>query len=292
LGKLKASIIKAGHSLSDLQSDTSNFGGYTEILGLRDDLSVLVDKLYLDEAADADVVFIFGSRAAVPDRSSLKDKRVYQIITDLNLIHNGDEIGPHKVLVQIPSSPDYFPAHEYVLHRWAGEYFTSRSWQEKTLKVVYGGAGRKGNRDNFYAEYLVANNNVEGIYSDSSLLADEPSTTSHRIPFPELQLVHTKARYGIVFADPLYNALGMVTQRPLEYMLNGMICVFEATYPHHHFQYDPKPIVATRSDFDDCIDELERQPDKALEILAAQNLYLDQVKRSHNSMSILKNILK
>jgi hypothetical protein len=288
---MKVSILKAGHTLAELQTDTSNFGGYTEILGLRDDLSVLADKLYLDEVADADVVFIFGSRAGIPDRSSLKGRRVYQIITDLNLIHTGDEIGPHEVLVQIPSSPAYFPAHEYVVHRWQTDLFPPDRWRQKTLKVVYGGAGRKGNRDAFYAEYLVANTDVEGIYSDASLLADEPSTTAHRIPFPELQAVHANARYGIVFADPLYNALGMVTQRPLEYMLNGMVCVFEASYPHHHFEYAPKPVVTNRADFDACIADLGQHPDKALEILNAQNRYLDQVKRSRRSMRVLERVL-
>lgn len=287
---MKASIIKAGHTLSELQSDTSNFGGYTEILGLRDDLVRIADTLYLDEVADADVVFIFGSRAGTPDKSSLIGRHVYQIITDLNLIHTGDDIGPHQVLVQIPSSPAYFPAHEYVVHRWETDLFTSERWLQKKLKVVYGGAGRKGNRDRFYSEYLVANNNVQAIFSDSDILANETSTTANRIPFPELQAVHANARYGIVFADPLYNALGMVTQRPLEYMLNGMVCVFEDTYPHSNFGYTPKPVVENRTDFDKCIADLDQDTDRALEILAAQNRYLDTILQNHLSIDKLNSI--
>lgn len=235
---IRIGIIKPGHDLShikDMNVDNSTFGGMYEIKGLYDDLIDLGYEVRLCNKSmignyDCNLIFIFGSECYTAQMFTIKDFKgiKVQCITDMNLMFNSYQIGEHFILNQVPLSPNYHPFHKYIVrYKWNGKETTLEDWKNKEYTFIYAGGSRNSGRDYYYKKYLIDNIKLDKIYTSSQL--DFPNKCE-KIPMNELFNEYKKTQFGLVVADELYNSFGFVTQRPYEYMINGMICLYDENY--------------------------------------------------------------
>jgi len=238
---MKIGIIKPGHDLSDIvemKKDSSTFGGMFEIKGLYDDLVDLGHDVVLttenaqnffDEYHNLEMLFIFGSGKEFNCKSLRQFcKPKIQCVTDMNLMYSSNQIGEHYILNQCPDSLSYHPFEKYVVrYTWDKNETCIQHWRDRQFNMIYAGGTRAGGRDALYRKYLKGNTFIDKLYTSASV--DHPNVHP-KIPMNELMEEYKKTKYGLVIADELYNAFGFVTQRPYEYMINGMICLYDNNY--------------------------------------------------------------
>lgn len=288
---MKIGIIKPGHDLShisNMKEDTSSFGGMYEIRGLYDDLvelghDVYLHKDYYQSRIKHDMIFIFGSDDVIPiGIKNFKGIKV-QCITDMNLMFTAEQIGQHYILNQCEKSYNYFPFEKYIIrYKWDGKQIRFDDWVDRNNNMIYAGGSRSGSRDLFFNKYLVDNTYIDKIYTSSPL---ELPNKHDKIPMNELFKEYKDTKYGLVIADELYNSFGFVTQRPYEYMINGMICLFDENYNQ---DWDLTFI----ENKDDLLEEIEEMDDYYItNKLQEQYKLLKSIDFSYN-LHILKNNIK
>lgn len=227
-----ASIVKPGVYLPADLVDRSAYGGWTEIFGLYSDLCDIGYKVTLNSVQPAtEVLFVFpsannGKEAlfAIKQYSGLK----YQCLTDLQLRYTAGEIGPHSVLNQVKGSPGYFPFECYLLRdasfQCVERRFNYRDWQLRSVRCVYAGRSRNGERDRLMLEYF-SSGAFDSLIGSFQISADITVTPS--VGFDVLQAHYLNCKFALLITDPLYCSLGMKTQRIYEYLLAGVVPIVD-----------------------------------------------------------------
>ena len=254
-----ASIVKSGYDLRSLdRPGDSSFGGLYEVVGLARDLSVAGFRVERALPTQFDtVVFEFGSAPKAeqsPER--IEGRCIVPCVTDLSLLAHLRRDNIVGILTQVPHWASYFPFQTYVLDylEWSEPSF--EEWLRRPYRSVYGGGSRYGRRSRKHSEYLAGNMDIATVYSSARELAGFPQV-QEKIPHRLLVEKYREARFGIVFGDPWYEALGVVTQRPYEYMCCGMIPIFDEAYNASAVLSDAAIRVNNRERLREVMDRLE-----------------------------------
>jgi hypothetical protein len=131
------------------------------------------------------------------------------------------------ILNQSINSPNYFPFEKYIVKfsKHLIGFDDYDNWKKRPYRVIYGGGSRDGVRDKLYRKYF-HNEYVDKIYTSSQVF--DPNITMCKIPHVKLMEQYQMSRFGLLITDPLYSSLGWQTQRYFEYLLSGMIPVFDS----------------------------------------------------------------
>ena len=227
---MKTAIIKPGYELTDFGGDLTTFGGMTEIRGLYDDLMQLGCQLKLNTYdSDYDILFIFPSGNISSNQlNSIKNFPNTKILclTGFNLYFSAQQIGHIHILNQIPGAPNYFPFEKYIVKytKKGCAYERYDLWLKRRYKMIYGGGSRKSERDMLYKRYLRPGV-VDVVYTSSEVVPE--CIRREKVPFSILMNKYHQSQYGLFITDPIYASIGWVTQRYYEYLLAGMLPVFD-----------------------------------------------------------------
>lgn len=256
--RLTATVTKPGHDLSQPPTD-SCFGGLYEISGLVKDLRAFGLEVFTD-TREADIAFVFGSKNQKKNLSTLSEcKLIIGCVTDLTIMGSIAENSVNTILTQMPHWSSYFPFHTYVLNftEWSEPSFLE--WRNRPQRCIYGGGSRFGRRKQKHIEYLLDNDDLDAIYSSAQELSGGTQIRS-KVPNRMLLEQYKATRFGLVLGDPAYEAFGMVTQRPYEYMCCGCIPIFDKDYNAQAVLGDMAIQVANRKEFAEVSRKIEEDP--------------------------------
>lgn len=272
------SIIKPGHDLTfipSMQVDTSTFGGHYEIAGLYRMLRQIDKYDIVFNTVDADLLFIFGSALAEDELERIKQSEAIKIqcITDLNLAYDVSEIGSHHYLTQDIHSSFYFPFDKMIVDFFPIQCIFMQEWTQRKNLIIYAGGSRNGNRDSMYEKYLFNNPLFSKVYTS------HPGSFNNKhpkIPMFELYKEYKDTQFGLVIADDNYNKNNFVTQRPYEYMLAGMLVIYDSDYAK---EYSKRLIVSRREELQILINTLQYQD--------IEEIFCDQLERLQDIRQII-----
>lgn len=232
---MQAAIIKLGYELADFGEDSTTFGGMTEIHGLYDDLMQLGWRVKLNTYdSNCGILFIFPSGNISSNLlgfvKNFPNTKIL-CLTDFNLYLSVQQIGYTHILNQIPGAPNYFPFEKYVVkyEKKGCAYDGYDLWLKRRYNMVYGGGSRKSERDVLYKRYLRPGV-VDVVYTSSEGVPE--CIRREKVPFFILMNEYRQSRYGLYITDPIYASTGWVTQRYYEYLLAGMLPVFDRSCSH------------------------------------------------------------
>lgn len=229
--RITVSVTKPGHKIDCHAVEEVTFGGMYEVIGLMNDLErcncdVVID---LDGTLGHDgPIFEFGSAYPERDVQLPCGRRIVMCATDLTILnYNARDV--FAILTQVPHWQSYFPFHTYIkdFASWSEPSF--EEWLKRPYRSAYGGGSRSGNRMLKHQIYLENNADIYPVYSSAPELS-RLDRAQAKIPHRDLMTIYKMARFGLVIADPFYENIGMVTQRPFEYMCCGMIPIFDQSY--------------------------------------------------------------
>lgn len=292
---MNVSIIKPGFKLKgDFLYDYTYFGGLYEIYGLIMDLNELgfnIELNYLN--INTEIVFIFPSgntdSLILKELKKFKKKKI-QCITDLNLVYSKAQIGYFRELNQLSNSEKYFPFEKYIYKfvKYNPRLFNYENWNKRQNNIIYAGGTREKKRDNYFKKYLINCDAVDTIYSSSSLLINL-ARAKGKIEHYRLIDIYRDTKFGLVLADDVYNSNFMYTQRPHEYLLTGMIPLFDKNYtvPKEFNKY---------YNIDSCSDIYQKLKEiNELEYdelsFNNKNLCISYIEEMKNSHKILKKLI-
>ncbi|MEI6478082.1 MAG: glycosyltransferase [bacterium] len=274
-------IWKPGAKLRELlqsKGDVTTFGGMSELRYCVDYLGAEpIDGA--EELRSGDTVLINNCNPSFHGQAEgliERGVKIFQMVSDLNLVIPDSVLGPHLKLTQIPQSD----RSDFLYAGFEGAvvlYLLDHSGETKALQLVYGGGKRDGSRDIDYLDYLNPENAyVSAIVSSSPVFGEGPKMRG-RLTFNELQELYAQAKYGLVISDPSYYEAGMLSQRYWEYCLNGMVAFTDRRYDRFEvlMKADDFRRVSGHEELAEKIGILEKNERERLELVEEQKAQVE-----------------